>query len=348
MHRVLERQLRKLGLSEAPPDAAQWRAFLERVDQSYTSADQDRYTLERALDLSSGEMRKRFAELRSAQDQLVLASRKAGMADVATSVLHNVGNVLNSVNVAANLVSQLAKSTTRAGLGKSLTLLRAQPAPGRFLDDDPRGKKLLQYLDAIDRTLGEEGRQMSSELENLSRHIDHIKAIVAQQLAVARGGNQALVEEQIVLGQLLDDAVLVVKGSLPRRSAITFVRDYAPCVVRADRHKLFQIVLNLLANARDALAARPEGTITLRIHSVESQARVDVEDDGVGIAAENLAEIFTHGFTTKPTGNGFGLHSSACAAMELGGNLSVHSDGVGRGARLTLCLPCERPLSKSA
>lgn len=348
MHRVLDRQLRKLGLGEDPPDATQWRAFLERVDQSYTSADQDRYTLERALDLSSGEMRKRFSELRSAQDQLVLASRKAGMADVATSVLHNVGNVLNSVNVAANVVSGLAKSTTRAGLGKSLALLRAQPAPGRFLDEDPRGKKLLQYLDAIDHALGDEGKQMVEELEHLGRHIDHIKAIVAQQLAVARGGKDSSVEEQIVVGQLVDDAILVVKGSLPRRSAITFVRDFGPCVVRADRHKVFQIVVNLLANARDALVARPEGTITLRVHSADGWAIVDVEDDGVGIAAESLADIFTHGFTTKPTGNGFGLHSSACAAMELGGTLSVHSEGVGHGARLTLTLPSERTLAKSA
>jgi hypothetical protein len=132
MHRVLSRQMRHLGIGEEAPTAEQWARFLERVDHTYSEADRDRYTLERALDLSSAEMRKRFSELRDAQGQLVLASRKAGMADVATSVLHNIGNVLNSVNVSANLVAQLVKGSARSGLGKSLALLAAQPKPGQF------------------------------------------------------------------------------------------------------------------------------------------------------------------------------------------------------------------------
>ena len=171
MHRVLERQIRKLGISAAPPTAEQWGGFLARVDRTYTDGDQERYTLERALDLSSAEMRERFLELRDAQRQLVRASRKAGMADVATSVLHNVGNVLNSVNVSASLVAQVVKSSARSGLGKSLALLAAQASPGRFLDEDPRGQKVIPYLTAVDRALIDERETLLREADSLGKHI---------------------------------------------------------------------------------------------------------------------------------------------------------------------------------
>ena len=342
MHPVLERQLRKLAIADEPPNAQQWARLLERIDVAYTAADQDRYTLERALDLSSAEMRQRFDQLRDAQARLVLASRKAGMADVATSVLHNVGNVLNSVNVSANMVAQLVKSSARTGLGKSLALLATQPSPGRFLDEDPRGQKLIPYLTAVDKALIDERDTMLRETESLAKHIEHIKSIVSQQLAAARGDTRgARIVEAINVCELFDDAVSVLSGSPRSEQKLTFVYDSETLVIETDHHKVFQIVTNLVTNARDAIAARPgSGLITLRARRVEDDRVVlEVEDDGIGIAPDTLARIFSHGFTTKNDGHGFGLHSSACAATELGGALSARSAGPGLGATFSLVLP---------
>jgi signal transduction histidine kinase len=351
MHSVLSRQIRKAGIGTEPPTAEQWARFLERVDIAYTAADQDRYTLERALDLSSAEMRKRFEELREAQGKLLLASRKAGMADVATSVLHNVGNVLNSVNVSANLVAQVVKASARGGLSKSLALLSSQEAPGKFIDEDPRGKKLLPYLTAVDKALGEERDTMLRETESLAKHIEHIKSIVGQQLAAARGDVRgAKVVEQVNVCELFDDAIDVLEGTLPTPSSFALVCEREPIIIGTDRHKVFQIIMNLMTNARDALLARPgAGTITLRSRRLpDDKIAIEIEDDGIGIAEDTLARIFSHGFTTKSDGHGFGLHSSACAASELGGSLDARSKGVGEGAIFTLVLPNVKVMSRPA
>ena len=352
MHNVLERQLRKIGIVGEPPTAEQWSRFLARVDAAYSDADRDRYTLERALDLSSGEMRKRFAELRDAQKQLMAASRKAGMADVATSVLHNIGNVLNSVNTSATLVADLARSSSRAGLGKCLSLLQAQPKPGAFIDEDPKGQRLIPYLHALDKTIGEERDSMLREVQSLSKNIEHIKQIVSQQLAAAKSGDSTsrTVVERVDLGELFQDLIAVVSSTVAPIGRIAFVRELEAMAIETDRHKLFQIVMNLVANARDAVANQA-GAHTIKLSTrvlPDDEIAISISDDGDGIAKDTLERIFNHGFTTKPHGHGFGLHSSACSAIELGGSLSATSDGLGCGATFTLVLPSRRLAKRSS
>lgn len=79
--------------------------------------------------------------------------------------------------------------------------------------------------------------------------------------------------------------------------------------------------------------------MTIRVSRQDETARITVSDNGVGIAVENLTRIFAHGFTTKKNGHGFGLHSSALAAKELGGSLRASSEGPDRGATFILELP---------
>lgn len=350
MHKLLERQLRKIGVAGDAPTAEQWCQLLSRVDAAYADADRDRYTLERALDLSSGEMRMRFSELRDAQKQLMAAARKAGMADVATSVLHNIGNVLNSVNTSATIVGDFTRSSSRYGLGKVLTLLQAQPEPGAFIDRDPKGQRLIPYLQALDKTLNEERDSMLREVQCLAKNIEHIKQIVAQQLAAAKGdgGSRSLVE-RVELEALFQDVISVASSTLGARQRINFVRELSAKSLETDHHKLFQIVMNLVANARDAVSTE-NGPGTIKISSrllPEEKIAIEVTDDGAGIDAETLQRIFNHGFTTKPQGHGFGLHSSACAAIELGGTLTAQSDGRGCGATFRLVLPSGRPTRRS-
>jgi signal transduction histidine kinase len=280
----------------------------------------------------------RTNELGRANASLVEASRKAGMADVATSVLHNVGNVLNSVNVSASVVADLARASKGAGLKKAIALLQAQPDPGRFLTEDPRGRKLIDYLTGTAQALDGERERSLDELAALTRNIDHIKVIVSMQQSHAKSGGAI---ERLMLPEVLDDALKFNAASYDRH-AVEIVRDYGDVgSVEVDRHKLFQIIVNLLSNAKYAVKDCAEGRrLTLRIRQVDDdRVAIVVEDNGVGIPAENIDKIFNHGFTTKPDGHGFGLHSSACAAAQLGGSLGVRSDGVGSGATFTLIIP---------
>lgn len=343
MHSVLARQLRKLGVDSAsPPDAATWQLFLERVERAYTEADQDRYTLERALDLSSAEMRKRFDALRAAQRQISEAARQAGRADVAASVLHNVGNVLNSLNVSTQLIGELVRGSARRGLTKTLRLLQGQSDLGGFLLGDPRGRKMLPFLVVVDEALAGEGEAVLREVGSLSRHVEHIKRIVQQQLSQGRDDPAPTnVVERVPIHEMVEDALTILQATFLPDSQIRVVRELESFFLFTDRHKVLQILANLLANARDALAERgPRGTIVVRARRVANTlVAIEVEDDGVGIAEEQRINIFESGFTTKSTGHGLGLHSAACAAMELAGRLRVESPGVGLGARFILELP---------
>ena len=123
---------------------------------------------------------------------------------------------------------------------------------------------------------------------------------------------------------------------------MTVERRFSPApLARVDKHKVLQILINLLRNAKYALddANRPDKRITISIEPAGEQVRIAVADNGIGIAPENLARIFGHGFTTRQDGHGFGLHSGANAATEMGASLSVQSAGLGHGATFTLDLP---------
>ena len=281
----------------------------------------------------------KVAQLRKTQASLVDASRRAGMAEVATTVLHNVGNVLNSVNVSANVVENVARQSKSAGLEKAVTLLRSQEDPGKFFAEDPRGKKLIDYLDGIAKALESDRTRTIDELGSLARNIEHIKVIVSMQQSHAKSGS---VVARVKIGDLLEDALKFNAASY-QNHAVQLVRDFGfTGEVIIDRHKLLQILMNLLSNARHALQdldLETPRSLTVRTREDGNQIRIEVIDNGVGIPKENLAKIFQHGFTTKKDGHGFGLHSSACNATELGGSLTVTSEGTGRGATFVLAVP---------
>ena len=279
------------------------------------------------------------AELERVHRQLVEASRQAGMAEIATNVLHNVGNVLNSVNVSAILASDLAQKSKADGLGRVVALMREHAHDlGEFIASDPRGKHLPVHLGHLADHLKTEQAAIVKELDSLRSNIEHIKDIVAMQQSYAK---VAGVHEIIGVVDLLEDSLRMNTGALARHG-VDVVRDFeGQPLVNIDKHKVLQILVNLVRNAKYACSESglPDRQVTLSVRSANGRARIVVADNGVGIPPENLTRIFNHGFTTRADGHGFGLHSGALAARELGGTLSVHSDGVGRGASFSLELP---------
>lgn len=282
-----------------------------------------------------------LADLAAAQGTLLEMSRAAGMAEVATGVLHNVGNVLNSVNVSCSLLQDQLRQSRVGNVARVADML-AQPEGGlaRFLTEDPRGRKIPAYLTTLAGALQEEQALMTREAEALQGRIGHIKEIVSMQQSYGRVSG---VKETLRPEQLLEDA-LKLNAEVLARQEITVLREYGPVPkIAVDKHKVLQILLNLIANARNACldGNKPEKTITLGLdRPAPDRVRLRVTDNGTGIAPENLTRIFQHGFTTRAKGHGFGLHSGALAARELGGSLSVHSDGPDLGATFSLELPC--------
>jgi signal transduction histidine kinase len=286
-------------------------------------------------------VQERTAELTTAHHQLLEASHEAGRAEVATYVLHNVGNVLNSVNVSAEMVATKVRGLRIVELKKAAGLLRENAADlPSFLTQDPRGQKLPGYLTHLAENLAEPQRALLEEVESLRKNIEHIKEVVATQQTYARRSG---VLETFSPIELVEDAIRINSAGFIRHE-VNVHREYddVPPII-TDRHKALQIIVNLLGNAKYALSDKgPDRQLVVRVApSGDNGVTIAVIDNGEGIPPENLIRIFQHGFTTKKDGHGFGLHSSALAAKELGGKLTAHSDGVGRGAVFTLELPLQ-------
>jgi PAS domain S-box-containing protein len=286
------------------------------------------------------------AKLERMHKQLMDASLHAGMAEVASSVLHNVGNVLNSVNVSGSLVTELLQNSKVANLARAVALMRAHEADlGNFLANDPKGKQLLDYLGNLAANLEQDRQDSLREVSTLVGYIEHIKEIVAMQQSYVKALG---VVESVQATDLVEDAIRMNDGAMLRHN-VKVAREFAGVPpVLTEKHKVLQILVNLIRNAKYACdeSGRTDKQITLRVTGGENRVKIAVIDNGCGIPAENLARIFNHGFTTRKDGHGFGLHSSANAAKELGGKLSIFSAGVGQGAAFTLELPLakERPI----
>jgi len=296
---------------------------------------------ERTRDLEAEVTERKRAEknLKEMTNQLVEASRHAGMAEVATGVLHNVGNVLNSVNLSATIIREKLQQSRLSHLVKAIDLIREkEPDLPAFLTTDAKGKQLPQFLGRLSEHLVEENKVLLDEADSLDKNVQHIRQIVSTQQSFSRVFG--VIESQEA-ERLVEEAVQFNLAAFERHG-IKLVRQYAVVPpVQVDRHRVLQILINLLRNAKHALrdAKVTDKQITLSISATDGGVRLAITDNGVGINAENLTQIFRHGFTTKKDGHGFGLHSGALAAKEMHGSLSVHSDGPGAGATFTLELP---------
>ncbi|MDP6538636.1 MAG: ATP-binding protein, partial [Planctomycetota bacterium] len=286
-------------------------------------------------------MTERLAVSRS---DLLRTARTAGMSEIATGVLHNVGNVLNSASVSTAVLGEKARDLGASDLSALADALsRHADDLASFVAEDPRGVHMRPFVEALAHDLAASQASIVSEVEALSGGLEHIRELIHSQQALAgRGG----VKEPCALHERVEEALGFCTRAIPPESDLEIVRDYEEfCDVLLERHKVVEVLINLIQNARQAMeeGGRTPRRLELAVRRGDSRhVRVEIRDNGVGIAAEDLSRIFALGFTTRPDGHGFGLHSASNAATEMGGSLSVHSDGLGCGARFVLELPLER------
>lgn len=459
LHRLLQRQLAKFNLSEdsLPESLENWLDFISHVSKAYAESDQDRYRLERSIDISSIEMRESNSMLEYAQEiaqmgywhyeantdsstwskglflilglspnqaalnyeafmklvhpedapdfrkqvdmalsqgisyeydlrirkadegyrwyrtiartdlekkhlsgvmmdineiklgeelrknlhaKLVTTARMAGMSEVATSILHNVGNILNTVNVSAAILKKNISQDHHKKLTAIVAMLEEHLSGlEHYLTQDGKGKLILPYLGALAKALTSDFESNLAEAESLETNIGHIKDIISTQQSL---GGKTTVIETIALPDLIHNAIKSI--SLEKYHVqVSVVFNTNTKTIKSDKSKLFQILTNLLANAKDAMHAERDlnkRRITIHVSdSAPDMLCIRVEDQGIGILESDLERIFSFGFTTKEDGHGFGLHSSAIYARELGGSLVAESAGKNAGACFILTLP---------
>lgn len=301
------------------------------------------------IGLLSGEIDAMMERLESSHTQLVTAARLAGMSEVATNVLHDVGNALNGVNISAEVVRKKLGSLGLADLERMSEQMRAHADDlGAFLTSDPKGSKYLSYMALLAQRHESDRNGLLAETGSLSEGLDHIKMLVRSQQDLA--GNSEGVESVAPAAEM--EAALRISGA-GAGGEVEIVREFhAPPTMRVQRHRLLQILVNLLKNARQAIDEQRPAVkrLTLRVSTVDEgrRLRFEVGDNGTGIAPENVVAVFTRGFTTKPSGHGFGLHSSANTAQDMHGRLFLERTSLGQGSTFVLELPVDPQLVEAA
>ena len=283
------------------------------------------------------EAEEKMAEI---NQQLIDASHKSGMSEVVTGVLHNVGNILNSLKVSSGIVADKLRGGHVPRLRKAADiLLENQSDLVTFLTESPQGQQFVNYLDQLSDKLLDDRDLVEEEIENVQKNIEHISHVIQSQQQNA--GIELLNREENIAA-LMDDACQIVSGRNVDFK-IQIVRGYQECPrIRSDRHKILQILINLIKNAQDAVGEIDERPRVIRL-SVQAPnkgfVQLIVKDNGIGMTRAQLKKVLTFGFTTKPEGHGFGLHSCLNAAVNLGGEIAVESPGPGLGSKFTLTLP---------
>lgn len=309
----------------------------------------------RMLSKANQELVQEVFERKKAQDELQLlqaehleTARQAGMAEIATSVLHNVGNVLNSVNVSSSIITAKLKKSKSNDFKMAMDILQSHKDDiGTYVVNDPQGKHLPSFLIELSEELVTDEEKILKEVEALSKNIGHIKDIISVQQSYA--GVSGLTEKAC-LEELMEQAININEASM-KRHEIEIIRDFEeiePIVI--EKHKLLQVLVNLISNAKNALREydTEHRTIWISIKKVGSKIEMTVKDNGTGIPEDILTKIFAHGFTTRVEGHGFGLHSSALTIKQMGGTLVARSDGVNTGAEFKITLPVNIPEKEAA
>lgn len=292
------------------------------------------------------EIERAEAELEALNGRLVEMAHQAGKAEIASGILHNVGNVLNPISIAAWLIAETLEDSELPDVCRAVGLLEEHRHDlAEFFASDPRAVPLSEYLSEAVKRLADDRAMLLEEVAALTKNVEHVSTIIDAQQNCA---TQAGVTESVSLETAVEEALRISANSNSAKEVEIVRRFEAVPAIVVEKPKLMQILINLIRNAFQAVqqTSAERMRVTLVIASDGDYVAIEVIDNGIGIPKSNLTRIFSFGFTTKATGHGFGLHSSVLAAKSMGGSLTVESEGLGHGARFRLRLPLERQVKE--
>lgn len=282
----------------------------------------------------------RTKELQESQKVAMQNAHAAGMAEIATNILHNIGNTINSVNLSILEMEELIEKSPTKNLERALKMIEEnQDHLADYLTQDPKGKLLPNYLAELSKSVAENRQSSLETFQYLLRKIKMIEDIVISQQQYVKLG---VFSETVDMKEVVNESIGLLNLGKPRENFRLITQMADSLEVSAQKVKIMQIVVNLLKNAVESVEMNPASVdkfIEIQLFQKENFVHLIIKDSGQGISQENLQKIFGHGFTTKKTGHGFGLHFCANAAHELGGTLHAESAGEGQGATFILRLP---------
>lgn len=310
----------------------------------YVASVQDDYLSILIRDIT--ESREREEAIRDLNNQLVISAKKIGKAELASSIIHNIGNVLNGINVSLGILTETSHNSNFNALFSVVKMLDSTSDVKKYLQDDEKGKLIPPFLSSICGPLERDYTLICDEVSNINTGVINIREIIAAQQSVSKISGAL---EKVDLTSFVD---LVVQSLFLETSQkkISVKKDYnSNAQSYIDKSILYQILLNLFRNSIDALDSvtfddgvklKKEIIVSVRESKTsDTIVEIVVEDNGVGICPEDLTHVFNEGFTRKENGQGIGLYSSVVYAKELGGNIKVQSQGINKGATFIIELP---------
>lgn len=270
---------------------------------------------------------------------LVEHARKEGMADIAADILHNIGNILNSINVSMHLMEEGAKSMVLDDVIKAGRLLEDNmDRLEEFICVDGKGKKLMQFYLKLGTSASRLQEQLRFNLERIRTKVGAINETIAAQQSYA-GIDMKF--EELSVEPILEDAIKVNQATLEKYDIAVekyYTTGYKTFVNRA---KLFYIIVNLISNAKDAMTDTfgVRRKLTVSMYQDENGKYIRFTDTGAGLSEDYLDQVFEYGFTTKSGKYGYGLYNCAVYMAEMGGSINVESEGPGKGASFILRFP---------
>lgn len=280
------------------------------------------------------------ARLADSRDKLQEAAHRAGMAEIASEVLHNVGNAVNSAGCSVEMLSERLESSRLPGLDMAISLLSEQaPRAAEFFATDPRGPKLINYLETLNGTLQREHGECLNELKRLNETVAHIRSVITSQQDHARKSD---FRQKVDLEDLLNESLHINEQLLTGTGIRVHIEAPELPPLRLNRSRISQVLVNLQKNAILSMLSVPEKehVLTIKVTAeAENTLAICVTDTGTGMSAEVQSRLFQQGFTTRSSGSGLGLHYCANVIRDLGGQISASSAGPGTGATFRITIP---------
>ena len=270
-----------------------------------------------------------------------------GRLEIVETILHNIGNAINSVTVGINVLQENLVGNRLIHRFSALTdMVKAHQEDWvDFIKDDPKGQQVLPFMTALDTDFTNQNKKVVETLERVNERATHIIDIIRTQ---GSSNQSSMVRKTIDLQQAILSAVKLQQDSIDKRGIQVDVDcENAPQEIQIQESQFQQMLVNLLRNSIEAIDELSQSgglnetpRVEVKTYISEDFLCLDVTDNGIGIEQENLRLIFSAGYTTKESGTGLGLHSSANFVIGSGGQIQPLSEGTGKGTTMRIMLRC--------